>query len=262
MSKSYIITVASEKGGVGKTTIAVNLAIYLRALNDKIPVTVFSFDNHFSVDRMFRIGRSTNKGDVSHLFNGKLPDGLIELGEYGIHFIPSSQSLYSLSLGLGQVDVLASGFGRSELSGIVIIDTRPVLDILTQNALFAAERIILPVKDAPSLENSKNIYGFLDRYDLPRKKIRILPSLIDLRIRFNGPFQNSYQLLKAFALNRGYRCFEGFISKSPKVEALNTNPAGKIFPVLTHGRGTEVHNQFTHLARQILSDASEKTAGI
>jgi cellulose biosynthesis protein BcsQ len=162
---------------------------------------------------------------------------------------------------LGQVDILDSSFKRSKLHGFVIIDTRPVLDVLTQNALFAADRVILPVKDAPSLENSKNIYEFMELYYLPRKKIRILPSLIDLRIRFEGPFRNPYQLLKAFAINRGYHCFEGFISKSPKVESLNTNPTGKIFPVLTHGRGTDVHTQFTHLARQILADATEKKAG-
>ena len=48
----------------------------------------------------------------------------------------------------------------SKLGGIVIIDTRPDLDVFTQNALYSADRVIVPVKDAPSLENSRNLYDF------------------------------------------------------------------------------------------------------
>jgi hypothetical protein len=36
------------------------------------------------------------------------------------------------------------------------------------------------------------------------------------------------------------------------VESLNTNPDGKIYPILTHARGTDVHGQFTELTRDIL----------
>ncbi|MCK4508224.1 MAG: P-loop NTPase, partial [Desulfuromonadales bacterium] len=52
MSAPYIVTISSEKGGVGKTTLATNLAIYLKALHEDLPVTLLSFDNHFSVDQM------------------------------------------------------------------------------------------------------------------------------------------------------------------------------------------------------------------
>ncbi len=46
MSTPYIVTISSEKGGVGKTTLATNLAIYLKALHEDLPVTLLSFDNH------------------------------------------------------------------------------------------------------------------------------------------------------------------------------------------------------------------------
>lgn len=251
MLQPYILTISSEKGGVGKTTLATNLAIYLKALNEELPVTLFSFDNHFSVDRMFRIGRSAAKGDVHDLLSGQPTAELVETGEYGVQFIASSRQLPDLRERLHSPDVLARILSESGLQGIVIIDTRPDLDVFTQNALYAADRVIVPVKDAPSLENCKNLFDFFQDAGLSRKALRILPCLVDSRIRFDGPFKDPYQLLKAYAINRGYRTMEGYIAKSPKVESLNTNPEGKIYPVLTHGRGTDVHLQFAHLARQI-----------
>jgi chromosome partitioning protein len=108
------------------------------------------------------------------------------------------------------------------------------------------------------LENCKNIFDFFDRRKLSRRPLRLLPCLVDQRIRFEGTFRDPYQLLKAFAINRGYRCLDGFIAKSPKVESLNTNPEGKIYPILTHGRNTEVHPQFVDLARQVRDDARQQ----
>lgn len=255
MNHPHIITIASEKGGVGKTTLAINLAIYLKALREEIPVTILSFDNHFSVDRLFRIGNHSPVGNVSLLFAPAPPQDLATLGEFGISFIPSQGALDPAALGIDGVHKLAEGLKKTGLTGFVIIDTRPILDIFTQNALYAADQVIIPVKDLPALENAADIYAFYDLYRLPRKRLRILPSLVDMRIRFPGPFRNTFELLRAYAIKCGYRCFEGFISKSPKVESLNTNPQGKIFPVLIHGRGTEVHHQYTSLARQVIQRA-------
>ena len=89
MQTPYIITISSEKGGVGKTTLATNLAIYLKALHEDLPVTLFSFDNHFSVDRMFRIGRGKPAGNVAGLFRGIPAEQVVETGEYGVQFIHS-----------------------------------------------------------------------------------------------------------------------------------------------------------------------------
>ena len=251
MSAPYIVTISSEKGGVGKTTLATNLAIYLKALHEDLPVTLLSFDNHFSVDQMFRINRQPERGDVTGLFTGSNPDELIETGEYGVQYIPSSKQLHIMRRELDDPTALARALAKSSLGGIIIIDTRPDLDIFTQSALYAADRVIVPVKDAPSMDNCRHIYDFFDSHGISRRPLRILPCLVDGRIHFDGPFSDPYQLLKAYAINRGYRCMEGFIAKSPKVESLNTNPEGKIYPILSHGRQTEVHVQMTHIARQV-----------
>ncbi|HEX9023968.1 MAG TPA: ParA family protein, partial [Geobacteraceae bacterium] len=123
-----------------------------------------------------------------------------------------------------------------------------------RNALYAADRVIIPVKDMASLENCRNIFELFDKRGMDRKSLALIPCLVDSRIKYDGPFADQKTLLKAYAINRGYRCFDVFVSKSPKVESLNTNPDGRIYPILTHARNTDVYGQFAALAKMITEE--------
>lgn len=258
----YTITISSEKGGVGKTTLATNLAIYLKAMHEDLPVTIFSFDNHFTIDKMFELKkRGDNSPDVHALLMGAKANQVVQTGQYGVGFIRSSTELGDIHERFKGPMTLTRMLAESGISGIVIIDTRPDLNILTQNALYAADRVLIPVKDLPSLENCKNIFALFDQRGIDKKTLALIPCLIDSRIKFDGIFKDQKTLLRAIAVNRGYRCLDSYISKSPKVESLNTNPEGKIYPILTHAKGTEVHSQFMEITRDILRsvDATKET---
>jgi len=250
----YVITVSSEKGGVGKTTLATNLAIFLKALDENLPVSIFSFDNHFTVDKMFSIKGQKHSGTVADLLLETPGCELLHTGQYGVNFIPSSTALPDLKGSLKGPMVLARLLANSNIPGIIIVDTRPDLDVMTQNALYAADRVLVPIKDMASMDNCRNIFELFDKRGLDRKSLSLIPCLIDERIKFEGLFKDQKTLLKAFAINRGYRCSDTFISKSPKVESLNTNPDGRIYPILTHGRGTDVFGQFTALGQTTIGE--------
>ncbi len=250
----YVITISSEKGGVGKTTLASNLAVYLKAMREDLPVTILSFDNHFTIDRMFELKGQKVSGTVHEMLMGAPARDLVHTGQYCIGYIPSSNELSDIHERFKGPMTLTRILAESGITGIVIIDTRPDLNILTQNALYAADQVLIPVKDMASLENCKNIFALFDQRGMDKKSLALIPCLIDERIKFEGVFKDQKTLLRAFAANRGYRCLDIFISKSPKVESLNTNPDGKIYPILTHARGTDVHNQFSEIARDLLGN--------
>ena len=239
----FVVTVASEKGGVGKTTIATNLAVYLKALFEDLPVTIVSFDNHFSVDNMFAIG--SHRGlSVAEVFGETPLDQLVQLGEYGVQFMLSERQMQPPN---DDVRHLSRVLGRGDLTGILIIDTRPILDYFTHSALLAADLVLTPVKDRPSLVNAGALQQALVDGGNDADRLWLVPSLIDGRTKLKED-TGIRDFIVYSAKERNFQVVDGFISKSPKVESLTTNFSSRIYPVLTHARGTAVHKQFKELS--------------
>ncbi len=255
----FVVTVASEKGGVGKTTLATNLAVYLKALREDLPVTICSFDNHFSVDNMFAIGG--HKGlSVADLFSGVPMGELARLGEYGVQFLASDRSLTPPDRDTGH---LARAISSSCLPGVLILDTRPILDYFTRSALGTADLVLVPVKDRASLVNVASLRASMLEVGGNPERVWLVPSLVDARLRLREGI-GVQEFLRFSAQERGYQVLDASISKSPKVEGLATSFTSRIYPVLTHARSTVVHRQFRKLAAFVLQryDLAEQPASL
>ncbi len=155
MAKAF--AVVNQKGGVGKTTTAVNLAA-CSALDGK-RVLVVDTDPQGNATSGLGVDRSKLSACVYDLLADAL-DGTdeerlrqvtVETDIDGLHLIPATINLAGADLTLASAiardtklkRALEPAFRRYDL---VVIDTAPSLGILTINSLAAADRVIIPIQ--------------------------------------------------------------------------------------------------------------------
>ncbi len=253
-ARTFVITVCSNKGGVGKTTVASNLAIYLRAIAEDLPVLLVGLDDQRVVDRMFGLReRRAGERNLKHAWAERSFSGVMQLGQYGIHFVPSPVETNLLRSRAEDPTTLRGIVERSAWHGVVIIDTKSALDGLTVNAICAADRVIVPVADRSSLDEAGKIFEVLRRNRRDPANARVLLTLIDRRTRVDD--RDLLALLEEGVRRRGWRRYETFLSRSPRVETLNSG-AGRPLSILHHGQGTAVHGQLRRLAREVYTEIS------
>jgi cellulose biosynthesis protein BcsQ len=249
------LTVASNKGGVGKTTLAANLAVYLRALREDLPILVLSLDDQELIGRLFALEEGQLAApDVADALERRDLAPALRLGQYGVHFVPPCPTLCESSARLESPFVLREMLAQLEWPGLVVIDTKSDLGLLTQNALAASDLTLLAVADQTSLDQAERVYKLLDSWDMPRAQARVVLSLVDRRVKYReGEATDILALLLSEIRERGYPCFESFLSRSPKIESLYTNAARRPLSILHGAPGSLIHRQMGHLARDILS---------
>jgi chromosome partitioning protein len=157
-----VTTVANQKGGVGKTTTAINIAVLLG--RESLRTLVVDTDPQCALTRQLGLGeRSLGVNLVDVLAGRALAQDAIVAGVHGVDVIPAARELAGVEMSLvGELG--RERFLRDALEPLlcgyddVVIDTPPNLGLLTVNALVCAERVIAPV----SAEDEGAVHGILE----------------------------------------------------------------------------------------------------
>ncbi|MFQ5823769.1 MAG: ParA family protein [bacterium] len=146
-----VIAIASQKGGVGKTTTAVNLSASLASLGHK--VLLIDVDPQGSVANSFGYGRYDIKAGVLDIFTRDIPlsEAIHPTGLANFDFVPTN--VWSDEGGKKRfIDLAAENKLKDVIEPIknqydfIFIDCPPSFGYLTYNALIASDSIIIPIQ--------------------------------------------------------------------------------------------------------------------
>ncbi|MDA8214997.1 MAG: ParA family protein, partial [Nitrospiraceae bacterium] len=146
-----IIAITNQKGGVGKTTTALNLSSSLALANEDI--LVIDSDPQGNLTSGFGIKKEGMKAGLYEVYSGKVPidEAIQQTLIPNLYILPTSMDLFAAEIELLErperenlLKMLLKPF--KEKFRYIFIDCPPSFGLLTLNALVAAESVLVPVQ--------------------------------------------------------------------------------------------------------------------
>ena len=149
--KTRIIAIANQKGGVGKTTTAINLGTALAAVKQK--VLILDLDPQGNASTGLGIGQSQRSQNSYHVLINKinLYEAIVETCIPSMDIVPSGADLSGAEVELVDIQnreiCLRQALAVSAIEyDYILIDCPPSLSLLTINALTAAQAVLVPLQ--------------------------------------------------------------------------------------------------------------------
>ena len=190
--KARVITVTSGKGGVGKTSISINLAIWLSRLGKRVVV----FDADFglaNIEVMLGVRPQYNLADM--MFRGKDLSDIITQGEEGISFISGGSGIQELaSMNREQVMYLTNRLiTLDKYADVVIVDTGAgISDSVLEFVLASTEVLLVATPEPTSITDAYALLKALNRKaEFVKEDTSI--KMISNRVKSAAEGQNLYE---------------------------------------------------------------------
>lgn len=248
-----VVAIANQKGGVGKTTTAVNLAASLAVAEQRVLLIDLDPQGN-ATSGLGTSPRAVERGTYELLIGeARLPDIVVETDLAALTLAPSSPHLAAAAVELVDADgsfvrlrdALAA---HRDAHDYVLIDCPPSLGLLTINALVAADSVLVPMQcEYYALEGLSDLTGTIERI---RGGLNARLELMGVLLTMWDPRSNLAREV-ADEVRKHFHVYDTTIPRNIRLAEAPSH--GK--PVILYDAGSRGSHGYLNLARELLDES-------